>query len=118
MQTARGVTDGATGGINTVVIGRGSAARRIRLTGGASKNEGIAQLVADVFQAPIERLDVSNSAALGAALIAAAAAGHDLDSLQQVFCRSSEGSTLAPDPSLSAVYQSALDGFATLLHAQ
>ena len=51
---------------------------RIRLTGGASKNDGIAQLVADVFQAPVERLDVSNSAALGAALIAAAADGHDL----------------------------------------
>lgn len=93
-------------------------AERIRLTGGASKNDGIAQLVADVFQAPVERLDVSNSAALGAALIAAAAAGHDLDTMQQVFCRSSEGSALAPDPSLSAVYQSALDGFATLLRTQ
>ena len=43
---------------------------RLRLTGGASKNDGIAQLAADVFQAPVERLDVSNSAALGAALIA------------------------------------------------
>ena len=60
-------------------------AERIRLTGGASKNDGIAQLVADVFQAPVERLDVSNSAALGAALIAAAAAGQDLAALAANF---------------------------------
>ena len=45
-----------------------------RLTGGAAKNGGIAQLVANVFQAPVERLDVGNSAALGAAIIAAAIA--------------------------------------------
>lgn len=90
-------------------------AERIRLTGGASKNDGIAQLVADVFQAPVERLDVSNSAALGAALIAAAAAGRDFDSLQQTFCRCSEGSTLAPDPALAPVYQDALGRFGRLL---
>jgi xylulokinase len=91
---------------------------RIRLTGGASKNDGIAQMVADVFQAPVERLDVSNSAALGAALIAAAADGNDLDSLQETFCRSSAGSSLFPDPSLAQVYQEALADFAALLRAQ
>ncbi len=93
-------------------------AERIRLTGGASKNDGIAQLVADVFQAPVERLDVSNSAALGAALIAAATAGHDLENLQQTFCRCSEGSTLAPDPALATVYQDTQERFAALLRAQ
>jgi xylulokinase len=93
-------------------------AERIRLTGGASKNDGIAQLVADVFQAPVERLDVSNSAALGAALIAAAADGHHLEKLQQTFCRCSAGSTLAPDPALATTYQDALERFKMLLSAQ
>jgi xylulokinase len=93
-------------------------AERIRLTGGASKNDGIAQLVADVFQAPVERLDVSNSAALGAALIAAAAAGHHLEELQQTFCRCSAGSTLAPDPALAPIYQDAQGRFEALLRAQ
>jgi xylulokinase len=93
-------------------------AERIRLTGGASKNDGIAQLVADVFQAPVERLDVSNSAALGAALIAAAAGGHNLEELQQTFCRCSAGSTLAPDPALATIYQDAQDRFEALLHDQ
>ncbi len=90
-------------------------AERLRLTGGASKNDGIAQLAADVFQAPVERLDVSNSAALGAALIAAAADGHDLVELQAVFCKSSPGATLQPDRSLAPVYQDALIRFSELL---
>jgi len=92
-------------------------AERIRLTGGASKNDGIPQLVADVFQAPVERLAVTNSAALGAALIAATAAGHDLSSLQQKFCQASPGSALQPDPALGPVYQDALCRFAVLLEA-
>jgi xylulokinase len=88
---------------------------RIRLTGGASKNDGIAQLVADIFQAPIERLDVSNSAALGAALIAAAAGGHDLSTLRQVFCKASAGSSLSPNRALAETYQEALGNFKSLL---
>jgi len=90
---------------------------RIRITGGASKNDGVPQIVADVFQAPVDRLEVSNSAALGAALIAAAAAGHDLPALQQVFCQTSPGSSLLPDPALGPVYQDALRRFASLLES-
>ncbi len=87
----------------------------IRLTGGASKNDGIAQLVADIFQAPVERLDVLNSAALGAALVAAAADGHDLQALQGIFCKASPGSALQPNRSLSDVYDDALGRFQSLL---
>jgi xylulokinase len=88
---------------------------RIRLTGGASKNDGIAQLVADIFQAPVERLEVSNSAALGAALIAAAASGLPLDSLQATFCRARSGSGLTPDSTLAPVYDEAGRRFGELL---
>jgi xylulokinase len=87
---------------------------RIRLTGGASKNDGIAQIVSDVFQAPVERLEVSNSAALGAALIAGAAAGFDLPTLQQTFCAATPG-VLNPDSVLGPVYQDAMASFAKLL---
>lgn len=90
---------------------------RIRLTGGASKNDGIAQLVADIFQAPVERLDVSNSAALGAALVAAAAEGHDLSALQEVFCQAAPGATLQPETSLAGTYGDALARFKKLLDA-
>jgi xylulokinase len=92
-------------------------AERIRLTGGASKNDGIAQLVADVFQAPVERLDVSNSAALGAALLAATAAGHQLTDLQRAFCQASPGAALQPDPVPGPIYQDAMRRFEELVAA-
>jgi xylulokinase len=95
----------------------GVKTERIRLTGGAAKNDGIAQLVADIFQAPVERLDVINSAALGAALIAAAAEGHDLSALQETFCQAAPGAALQPGPALAAVYNSALGRFQSLLDA-
>jgi len=90
---------------------------RIRLTGGASRNDGIAQLVADVFQAPVERLDVSNSAALGAALIAGAAAGENLAELEADFCQTTPGSSLQPNTALAGTYALALDRFKALLDA-
>lgn len=89
----------------------------IRLTGGASRNDGIAQMVADVFQAPVERFDVSNSAALGAALVAAASSGRDLAALQQTFCKASPGTELQPDTSKATAYQAALADFKSLLDA-
>ena len=45
----------------------------LRVTGGASKNRGILQILADVFDARIETLTLSNSSALGGALRAAQA---------------------------------------------
>ena len=93
----------------------GIATERILLTGGASKNDGIAQLVADVFQAPVERLEVANSAALGAALIAAAAGGQNLVGLQSVFCKPAAESLLPPDTSLAGKYSTALTDFRKLL---
>ena len=93
----------------------GVETKSIRLTGGASKNDGIAQLVADVFQAPVERLDVANSAALGAALIAAAADGNDLLKLQEIFCKPSAESLLQPQRLLAGKYSTALEEFGKLL---
>ena len=89
--------------------------RRIRLTGGASKNDGIAGMVADVFQAPVERFEAGNSAALGAALIAGAAAGLDLTTLQETFCRATPGTAIDPDPALAPVFEAALGRFRNLL---
>ncbi len=95
----------------------GVKVERIRLTGGASKNDGIAQVVADVFQSPVERIDVSNSAALGAALVAAAADGRNLQDLQKTFCVPAPGGTLQPDSTLAATYETALADFKVLLDA-
>jgi len=51
----------------------GQPPSRILVTGGASKNPGILRVLADVFQAEIVPLRVSNSSALGGALRAAQA---------------------------------------------
>ncbi|HEX3849614.1 MAG TPA: FGGY family carbohydrate kinase [Polyangiaceae bacterium] len=51
----------------------GERPQSLRVTGGASKNRAILQVLADVFEARIETLSVSNSAALGGALRAAQA---------------------------------------------
>lgn len=90
---------------------------RILLTGGASKNNGIAQIVADVFQAPVERLEVTNSAALGAALIAATAAGKNLPDLQTIFCKPSSGSRIEPNKNLNQNYCDALNRYERLLQS-
>ncbi len=49
----------------------------LRLTGGSSTSAAIAQLVADVFSCPVERIGSADSAALGAALRAAGAVAAD-----------------------------------------
>ncbi|WP_035607276.1 FGGY family carbohydrate kinase [Haloferula sp. BvORR071] len=95
----------------------GEKAKLIRLTGGASQNDGIAQLVANIFQAPVERFAIANGAGLGAALRAAHALGHDLTALQASFCKPAAGSRLEPDASLAGTYDQALAGYKALLSA-
>jgi xylulokinase len=69
----------------------------IYLTGGASKNDSIAQVAADVFQAKVQRLAVSGSVALGASLRAAShSLGLDLDEMESQFCKPESGSTIEP----------------------
>ena len=69
----------------------------IYLTGGASKNDAIAQVAADVFQAKVQRLAVSGSVALGASLRAASnSLGLQLHNLESQFCKPEAGSTIEP----------------------
>ena len=87
----------------------------IYLTGGASKNNAIAQVIADVFQAKVQRLVVSGSVGLGAAMRAASnSLGKDLAELENIFCLLEPGSTITPqtDP---AVYEVAAREFTKLI---
>ncbi len=64
----------------------GETTDRVLVTGGASKNPGILRVLADVFQAEIVPLRVSNSSALGGALRAAQAVeGRGWDALYEQF---------------------------------
>jgi xylulokinase len=79
------------------------------LTGGASRNEAIAQIAADVFQAEVRRLSLPGSVALGAALRAGLASGMDRTSMDAFFARAVSGKAVQPDPDSAAVYESAAE---------
>jgi len=79
----------------------------IYLTGGASKNNEIAQVIADIFQSKVQRLAVIGSVALGAAMRAAShSLGKSLTDLEGVFCQPAAGSTITPQAD-SAIYDAA-----------
>ena len=88
----------------------------IRVTGGASKNPGILQVLADVFGATLQRLRVSNSAGLGAGLRAAnAVAGIPWQALFDVFS-AVEPASVKPNPANAAVYAKLEHTFAAKLN--
>jgi xylulokinase len=75
----------------------GEQPKVIRVTGGASKNRGIRQILADVFGAEIRALPVGNSSALGAALRAAeAVSGASFASLYQTFAATDDARNVSP----------------------
>jgi xylulokinase len=78
---------------------------RILVTGGASRNRGILQVLADVFQAEIRTLSVGNSAALGGALRAAqAATGRPWRELVATFAAPDRDLCFEPAPRSGAAY--------------
>lgn len=89
---------------------QGENFRRIRLTGGASKSAGFRRILADLFQAEIETIQVTNSAGLGAALRAANAVEHlEFEQLAAMFSRPVE--VTHPDPGCAALYREMLEQF-------
>lgn len=93
----------------------GDAPQEILLTGGASQNDGIAQIVADVFQTPVRRLSVPDSAALGAAIMASCSAGHRLSELEAAFSAPDPAGDLLPNRELASTYEEALKSFRAAL---
>lgn len=90
----------------------------VYLTGGASKNDAIAQVIADIFQAKVQRLSVSGSVGLGAALRAAQnTLGAQLEALSQQFCQPDTRSTIEPNAATAAAYAQAAQTLQQLLPA-
>ena len=88
----------------------GEKFHRIRLTGGASGSEGLRQILADVFQAEVETISVTNSAGLGAAIRAAnTVAGIPLERLYALFCRPEK--KISPNPENRILYDDLLERF-------
>ncbi|MDC0258590.1 FGGY-family carbohydrate kinase, partial [bacterium] len=96
----------------------GVSPSRIFITGGASENDGIAQVIANVFGVPVDRLDVPGSATIGAGMRAALGLGGDLADLESKFSRPKEGRTLEPDPTSCDTYNGVLPKFKAFLAEQ
>jgi xylulokinase len=89
----------------------------IRATGGAATNREIMQIAADVFDVPVQRLQQTNSAALGAALRAwhadALADGSPVAwrEIAAGFTEPVAGSLIRPNPESVEIYRLALRRF-------
>ena len=91
---------------------------RIYITGGASESDGIAQMIANVFGVPVDRLDVPGSAAIGAAMRAAHGIGEDLADLESKFSQPKEGRTIEPEAGAKGVYDAMVGEFRQFLGRQ
>ena len=79
--------------------------KKIKVTGGGSKGDEICQIIANIFQAPVERFSVANSAGLGSAMRAVNAdTGTSLFKLADDMTASSENTVFTPDSALKQVY--------------
>lgn len=84
----------------------------LRVTGGGSKSPGICQVLADVFDAKVERLETGNSASLGAAMRAANGVQETpWEELTAAFCAAVEGKDVLPIPENVITYSEQLPKF-------
>ena len=91
----------------------GETFTRIRITGGASNCNPFLQILADIFQAQIENIAITDSAGLGAALRAAnAVAQIPFHELFEQFTASEE--IILPNPDNANIYDIALKKYADL----
>jgi xylulokinase len=99
--------------LHSAWIAGDNAFSTIRMTGGGSKSDDICKIVANIFQANVERISVSDSAALGAAMRSANA----IDATPWEFMNeefTAPSSIVTPDPSTAEIYKKSLAKFAEL----
>jgi xylulokinase len=84
----------------------GETMKTVLVTGGASRNKGLLRVLADVFQAVIMPLAVSNSSALGGALRAAqSVGGHPWEDLFARFAPPDREMRVEPNPGTQSIYK-------------
>jgi xylulokinase len=88
----------------------------IYATGGASEDPAVLQVIADIFQCPVQRSENTNSAALGAALIAAHSFSPDENWKETIqgFSGPAKGPTVLPDIDTAPAYSELIKRYAQL----
>lgn len=79
--------------------------REIRVIGGGARSRLWRQILADVFGQPVQEINTHQGGALGAAILAAVAAGHFREVAEGCRALVSVTDTVMPDPAASARYQ-------------
>jgi xylulokinase len=79
--------------------------RELRMVGGGSRSELWRQIVADVTGIPVRPSSSAEASALGAAILAATAAGWYPDAGKAAAAMTEAGETIAPDPETQGVYE-------------
>ena len=89
--------------------------RSLYVTGGASTNEEILRVYADIHNCSVHRFETTNSAALGAALRALQAnVNCDWKTAVGPYTQPVAGSTIKPRPSTSEIYNDLLKRYKAL----
>jgi xylulokinase len=89
----------------------GEKFKKIKITGGGSQSPGICQVAADVFDACVETISIPDSAALGAAIIAACAEGDfSFSEMSAKFAK--PVSKIVPNSGNVKIYRALLDKYA------
>lgn len=92
-------------------------AKEIWLTAGGSKDDGIAQIAADVFGKTVRRMENPGSASLGSAMRAAVAIGVPIAQLEKSFASPDPGRDVQPNPANRATYAALEDVYMKALHS-
>jgi xylulokinase len=104
---ARAALEGTAYGLRDVTVRlaeMGVATDRVRALGGGAKSRLWTQIRADVTGLPVERCATSDSSAVGAAILAAVAAGHADDLAAAARAAGTVADTIDPRPENSACY--------------
>jgi xylulokinase len=93
---------------------QGVRAKEVRLCGGGAKSRIWNQIKADIFNVPVKILQVLDTGCLGAAMLAAVAAGDYGDRKAACISMSNISSTILPDPQNVGMYRSAYEAYKQL----
>ena len=119
-QMARAVLEGICFEMNDILLAQAAAGIEIgtiRLTGGAAKSPLWCQMLADVFQKPIELLQTSETGCLGAALYAGIGAGIYNDPADAVARAVKTTTRYEPQAFLADAYEEAFARFVDVYEA-
>ena len=87
----------------------------IYVTGGASKNRAIIQILSDIFQSKVKRSEVAGSVALGGAIRAAQhSLNYSLEELEDNFCKKTT-EVIVPNIQNKKIYERAIDDIKSIL---